>query len=227
MIGNRLKKFLTKFDHILLLGSLILFVSSPILEVFKPIGTEFGDLVLILIMISGLSVTYSHSGRNIGKLFYFGLVTIVLSLLIFFIDDAKVLIEITQVFQVFYFLHLTISLFRVIIKASIVSTEVLVNSVSGYLLIGIMWAIIIVLYYNYFPGSFIFSSDGNTVFLDSLYYSFVTLTTLGYGDYLPQTNAAKSMSILIAISGSFYTTIVLGMIVGKYISIETSNKSKK
>ena len=225
MIVNKLKSFLTKFDHILLLSSLVLLVSSPIWDVFESMGNKLGDIVLILIMISGLSVTYSHSGNKTGKVFYFGIITIMFSIIIIYFNDGlKNIVELTQVFQVLYFLQLTVRLFRLIIGAEIVSSEVLINSVSGYLLIGIMWAIIILLYGNYFPNAFSFHAKNDNFFLDSMYYAFVTLTTLGYGDYLPLSSAAKSISVLIAISGSFYTTIVLGMIVGKYISTEASNK---
>jgi hypothetical protein len=44
------------------------------------------------------------------------------------------------------------------------------------------------------------------------------MTTLGYGDLLPLTNSGKSWSVLMAITGSFYSTVVLALIVGKFIA---------
>jgi hypothetical protein len=68
--------------------------------------------------------------------------------------------------------------------------------------------------------------NGQDAFFDSMYYVFVTMTTLGYGDMLPITMAGKAFSMLISVTGAFYTTIVLGMIVGKYISNQTLNNLK-
>jgi hypothetical protein len=55
-------------------------------------------------------------------------------------------------------------------------------------------------------------------FHDFLYFSFITLTTLGYGDVTPVSALAKSLSIVIAIAGQLYMTILIAMLVGKYIS---------
>jgi hypothetical protein len=61
---------------------------------------------------------------------------------------------------------------------------------------------------------------GNTAvgFHDYLYFSFVTLTTLGYGDITPVSAFAKSLTIFIAITGQLYLTILIAMLVGKYLS---------
>jgi voltage-gated potassium channel len=55
-------------------------------------------------------------------------------------------------------------------------------------------------------------------FENFIYYSFVTITTVGYGDMLPIHPASKMLAILLCISGHFYTTIVLALIIGKFIS---------
>ena len=51
-----------------------------------------------------------------------------------------------------------------------------------------------------------------------IYYTFVTLSTLGYGDVVPSTPQSQAVSLLIAISGQFYMVIIVAAIVGKYIS---------
>ena len=47
--------------------------------------------------------------------------------------------------------------------------------------------------------------------------SFVSLTTLGYGDIVPITDAAKSLAVFLGIVGQMYITIIVGIMVGKYV----------
>ncbi|MGK0391285.1 MAG: voltage-gated potassium channel [Maribacter sp.] len=49
------------------------------------------------------------------------------------------------------------------------------------------------------------------------YFSFVTLTNLGYGDITPLTPPSQSMALFLAISGQLYLAIVVGILVGKFI----------
>ena len=55
-------------------------------------------------------------------------------------------------------------------------------------------------------------------FNDYLYFSFVTLTTLGYGDVIPVSHLARSTTMLIAVTGQLYMTILIAMLVGKFLS---------
>ena len=229
MIVNRFRTFLNKFDHILLLVSLTLLVASPIWEKVFHLGFFLTETMIIVIIISGISVTYSHNHAKINLKMYFGLFTVFISLIPAAASAVfgKVFEQLVQFTQVIYFLVLTFQLFKLIINAEKVNTEVLINSVSGYLLIGLSWAILIMIWVGSFPNSFSFTYENELHFFNAIYYSFVTLTTLGYGDMLPVSASAKAYSVLIAISGAFYTTIVLGMIVGKYISNESIRKLNK
>jgi hypothetical protein len=69
-------------------------------------------------------------------------------------------------------------------------------------------------------NSFNFSSAITTAheFEKFIYYSFVTLTTVGYGDITPNTSAAKVLTIFLCTAGQLYLTVLVGLIVGKYIS---------
>ena len=54
-------------------------------------------------------------------------------------------------------------------------------------------------------------------FGDYLYHSFVNYTTLGYGDITPQLPFAKSLAILMSVSGQIYLAVIIAMLVGKYV----------
>ena len=55
---------------------------------------------------------------------------------------------------------------------------------------------------------------------DCMFYSFVTLTTIGYGDIVPMTAQARSLSILEAISGTLYMAVLVARFVGLYSTKE-------
>jgi hypothetical protein len=79
-----------------------------------------------------------------------------------------------------------------------------------------------------FPGSF---SIADSQILDPhspfLYYSFVTITTLGYGDIFPVSSAAKSAAILEALIGQLYLVILVVWLVGVHISQSMNKKSRR
>ena len=88
-------------------------------------------------------------------------------------------------------------------------------SIAGYLLIGIFGGQLFYALNLAFPNSFNIASEKPLFALT--YYSFTTLTSLGFGDILPLTQASQSLSLIIALSGELYITILVAIIVGKYL----------
>ena len=89
-----------------------------------------------------------------------------------------------------------------------------------YLLLGVIWALVYVFINQVMPGSFSGRITG-TVFnqlQDFLYYSFVTLTTLGYGDIVPVRAGARALATFEAIVGQFYIAILVAGLVAAYIT---------
>jgi hypothetical protein len=201
-------------------------ISTPIWEEVIGVGWMFWEVVLLIIIASGLSVTYSQVYLKVNLNFILGLLTIFLTIISFVFSLDGFLLKFSQYTQIAFFLSLTLVLFRVILKTEKVGIEVVFTSISGYLLIGLSWAILISIWSASFPDSFSFYDGNRKDFFDSVYFSFITMTTLGYGDFVPQTAAARAVSILVSISGTFYSVIVLGMIVGKFISNESIKQLK-
>ena len=115
----------------------------------------------------------------------------------------------TNLFVVYVVLHVVLDIMR----QSEVTPFTLLEAVNGYLLLGIMFLSIVGFCDMVFPGSFGYEGDSGT---ELVYYTLVTMTTVGYGDITPQLPVAKSLSMFIAISGQFYIATVVAIIVGKY-----------
>ncbi len=108
-----------------------------------------------------------------------------------------------------------------------VSTDRLCGAICAYLMIGVAFATTYAIIDLLQPGSFqwrLSMSDHTDpfefrgeVFSRLLYYSFVTLTTLGYGDITPVSTAARTFSWLEAVCGQLYLAILIARLVGLHI----------
>ena len=95
-------------------------------------------------------------------------------------------------------------------------------AVSIYLLIGIMWAGIYNIVEGISPGSF----SGTSETVDLIYFSFVTLTTVGFGDVVPLSVLGKRLAVFEAAMGSIYMAVIIAMIVGRYMVMQLEQDSE-
>jgi hypothetical protein len=96
----------------------------------------------------------------------------------------------------------------------------LVGAICVFLLLGIIWSFAYSLLELLAPNSFSGFSPGHGPGSDSswLYFSFVTLTTLGYGDITPESAMARSLAYMQAVAGQFYVAVLVAGLVSAYIS---------
>jgi uncharacterized membrane protein len=106
---------------------------------------------------------------------------------------------------------------RAILKAKKVTHHLIVGAVNLYILLGVCWAHVYTLLEWIDPRSFaldIHQSDSASYFI---YFSFVTLASLGYGDITPKTELAQRLAIIEAVMGQFYGSVVVAYLVSVYI----------
>ncbi len=103
-----------------------------------------------------------------------------------------------------------------------VSTDTIYGAVGVYLLIGVAWTFVYLTMELAVPGSYSIDlkletySDLN--FHEFLYYSFVTMTTLGYGDVVPLLPPARALAYMEAVVGQVFLTVLVARLVGMYIT---------
>jgi len=107
-----------------------------------------------------------------------------------------------------------------ILKHPVVTSGTVSASLVVYLLLGIIWYRAYQLVEQILPGSFygVAASDGVATGGELFYYSFVTLTTLGYGDMGPVSDYARSLAITEAVVGQLYLVVLVASLVGMYIT---------
>jgi hypothetical protein len=119
-----------------------------------------------------------------------------------------------------------VSMLKHVFEIENVTIDRIIGSICIYFLIGMFFAFIYAGIDLLEPNTFNFVGT-NTVTLDSiktyLYFSYTTLTTLGYGDITPLIPAARLVSMLEAIIGQVYLVIMVAMLVGVHVSMVVSS----
>mgnify|MGYP003412120118 CR=1 FL=1 len=135
---------------------------------------------------------------------------------LFKIFNWPVIEAISKGLNIIFFVIIVAMFIYQIASAREVTGRVILEAINGYLLLGLVFSFLVSLMLQFDPDAFNFPNK--LTLLDSLYYVFVTLATLGYGDLLPVASHAKSLSILIAVSGQLYIAIIIALLVGKFSS---------
>ena len=129
---------------------------------------------------------------------------------------------ISRGFRVIFFFVIVESLIRQIARAKDISQRVILNSLVAYLLIGLIYSVFIAVIMMQDPGAFStqitreVQTEESLIRSVPLYFSFVTLASLGYGDIVPLKPYTRSLSTLITVTGQFYIAIIVALIIGKF-----------
>jgi len=214
------QKELTRNNIILFVCLLIIIFFYPALSTHRLL---MRDIIFTAIVISG-SFSLDFAKRTQRILIASGAVTICLAWLHFFF--ANELLGLVGFLSFFCFnVFITVFMVRHIARSKNVTLTIIINAINGYLLIGMLGSVLLAmtqliqeLFLNINTGAINFAGHTAEGFHDYLYFSFVTLTTLGYGDITPVSALAKSITIIIAVTGQLYLTILVAMLVGKYLS---------
>jgi voltage-gated potassium channel len=146
------------------------------------------------------------------------------------IFEWNIIADISRFLNILFFIIVIFSLVREMAMAKVVTPSVIMSSISGYLLLGIIYSVLIVGIIQRDPGAFNIPVEGNGVvdptayYNKSIYFGFVTLATLGYGDILPLKPYTRSLATLICISGQLYIATIIGILIGKFAASDPSHK---
>jgi hypothetical protein len=125
-----------------------------------------------------------------------------------------------HVAAIVFLAFVTFRLGRYILTAPRVDSEVLCAAVAEYLILGLTWGFVYILVASLNPSAFAFTvaADPNPTMVrfQALYFSFVTLTTVGYGDIVPVSKGARLLAAAESTAGVFFATIVIARLVALY-----------
>ena len=112
---------------------------------------------------------------------------------------------------------------RAALRRGPVDAERIYAALSAYLLAGLVFGVVYWTYERVWPGSFNTpAGQGELSQWRLMYFSFVTLASLGYGDITPATDAARGMAVLEVVSGQMYLAVLVARLVSLYATQERS-----
>jgi hypothetical protein len=114
------------------------------------------------------------------------------------------------------------NLLRFVLRAPSVNVEVLCASIAAYLMLGLMWTMAYWLVDQLTPGgAFSFNTTTGTQSMNGFngfYFSFITLSTVGYGDITPISRIARWLAAMEAMTGLLYVAVLIARLVALYSS---------
>ena len=116
---------------------------------------------------------------------------------------------------------------RFVLRAPVVTVEVLCGSIAAYLMLGLMWTVAYWLVDQLTPGgafSFNTNRGGQSINgFTGFYFSFITLSTVGYGDITPVSRFARWLAALEAMTGLLYVAVLIARLVSLYSSAKSDD----
>lgn len=218
MLG-KIKKYRFLF---LIICTLFYIVLSPLLKSFLTLRLLM-NISISAMLISGV-IALSQKKRNalIGTLL--AIAELVSRWSLHFKKETYLII-LSDVFGIFFFAFAAIVILTSVFRSYEIDVEVICGSIVVYLL----WAVVFAFLYSLLevvqPGSFSLA-EGHSAQTDLLflYYSFVTITTLGYGDMTPLSELASSLAIVEAVTGQLYIAVLIARLVGIHVAQSAAKK---
>ncbi len=210
---------------------LLLLISILCLLIFAPVFQGFvGVRILMNVFITAILISGIYAA---SKKIYITITAALLalpmlvSIWISHFVDMPFLVFVGDCFGIAFLAFLIIVILSFIFRNQEVTVNVIYGSIVVYLLIAIMWAFVYSVLESIHPGSFKIGEGqieaGRPLFI---YYSFVTITTLGYGDITPVTAPANSFSFLEAVTGQIYLVVLVARLVGIHIAQSMNRKAE-
>ena len=224
---DSLKKYLRHHFHhpnyfYFMVSLILLILVPPFSELIESrsllLNSSFGLVILMGIF---------YTTANFNQFITFSILGVILFVLFVIAQQSQTFSFWNPIMTAIFFLGVFRNLIQHIFRVEKIGLNEVYASIAGYLVLGIMVTPFFFLIEQSIPHSFKLPED--TEFYDFMYFSYITLTTIGYGDITPVHHIAKSFTILVGIFGQLYLTILVAIIIGKYLAIDIERKksSKK
>ena len=219
-----------RFD--LLLAALVLLLfAMPIVRLLglgsSVVTSRVVTVVVFTAMLIAAVYAVRQSRRSVTVALLLGAPAFVLQGLSAWLDGEALLIA-AHLSVIAFLGYVVVVILKFLFTEKRVTSNVIYASLCVYLLLGVTWAEGYSLLEVVEPGSFRFAYPedmatarmrfGGEHSLLPLYYSFVTMTTLGYGDVVPVSSASRMLAAIEAVTGQLYLAVLVARLVGLHIS---------
>ena len=208
-------KTATRYKYLIALVATFNFLLTPIHIALSSMNSASVIVVNYTLVILSSALIASKKTAKIAT-YIIGFLTLIGIWLELSHGNSKPILIYRLVFSFLLFACFCAILIRQLLKIKDVNLQFILGPLLGFLYLGIIGGILFEAIHFLDSSSFqlIDGYSGYTFY----YYSFISITTVGYGDITPLTAPAQSLTLVMNIIGQFYLAIVIGVFVGKYIN---------
>ena len=198
-------------NHYLLASIILVFFIGPVAFDYGLLSIVNLEILFLVILI--FSIFLHQHDSKLFKVTVASLIIILINILFF--DNNQ---SVSQYFLKILIVSITIvELFKEIFKTKKIDSYIISSAISIYVLVGIFWYLLFMFLLMIDPDSFdIRNFNPEMVSIDMIYFSFTTLTTLGYGDITPVSYTAKMWSITEAMMGVMFLAVMISRVVSLF-----------
>jgi hypothetical protein len=201
----------------LLIALGIFFTCAPFLEEIKA-GDLIVSFLLSLVLLSAV-LAVADRRRTLVIAIWLAIPTLVARWFNHFRPDL-VPPGVFLIGGLLLFIFVVAQLLRFVLRAPSVTAEVLCASIAAYLMLGLIWTLAYWLVDRLTPGgAFSFNTNAGPRSIngfDGFYFSFITLSTVGYGDITPVSRIARWLAAMEAMTGLLYVAVLIARLVSLY-----------
>ena len=202
-----------------LIALVVVFIGIPFVEQFDK-DKHIDAILMTLVLVSGVLAV---GGRR--RTLILGVILVLPALIGKWINQylpEQASVEFFYVAGVVFLIFLIWEFLHFILRAPRVNSEVICAGLSIYLLLGLMWMFAYLLVARAVPDAFAYTAGpaaGQSLhLLNAFYFSFITLSTVGYGDITPVSHVARMLAAMEAITGTLYVAVLISRLVALYSS---------
>ncbi len=201
-------------------GIILMLVAAPFLDEYE-YGLEIDAMLITAVLVLGL-LAVSRSRRT----FLIGVALLLPAIItrwLFHFQPHWLPVPMPNISALIFMVFVEWQLLRFIFRARHVDSEVLCAGIAGYLLLGVLWMSAYILVSRLNPidathlGAFAFNVNSAVAHplsqFEAYYFSFITLSTVGYGDITPLSHGARTLAMLEAMTGTLYLAVLISRLV--------------
>jgi voltage-gated potassium channel len=219
LTGRRLPRF-----ALLLAAMLAELIVVPFIDML-PRGLLLVEALTAAVLVAALAVAGSN---RLGVGLFTGALLLHVASTVFV---GAPLATAAQVFRLVFLCYVVGLVFRRVLADRAVTLDTVAGAACAYMLLGVVWGTLFLLLESWRPGSFHVpatwtQSPGGDLRTSMMYFSFATLTTLGYGEIHPNDPAGGSLCAAEALVGQLYLAIMIARLVGLHTSRAASDTDR-
>lgn len=176
------------------------------------------NMVLLGIASVGVFVGKGKWKRIIKNSLF--LLALLCPILLQFLGQFAVFMPILNIIYVLFFFFIFLEIIKFLVRPSYINIDVISAAACGYFLLLEIGVFALQGFHYINPASFkgIDTSNPAATYMDLVYFCSITLTSIGFGDILPNTHYTKLVTSFLGIVGQFYLAVLVGILISKYSS---------